>query len=218
MSDDQEFDLSAFIQSPMAMIATAVSAADTAKKTFVSLVEAVQSLQRSAEALESLLGRIDTMVGAVEAPAKVLGPEMERFAQRMVAMSDLLDRTPMEQLPELFETLSAQMMSVMGGLAELPKRLGPLGELFGGAAGLIGMAKPLATKTAASASVSSKSASSKSTARNGTAAPSKPKAAPSKPKAAPSKKSSSGAKVDRNGASKKKAAANRAALAKTKRK
>jgi ABC-type transporter Mla subunit MlaD len=211
MSDDQEFDLSAFIQSPMAMIATAVSAADTAKKTFVSLVEAVQSLQRSAEALESLLGRIDTMVGAVEAPAKVLGPEMERFAQRMVAMSDLLDRTPMEQLPELFETLSAQMMSVMGGLAELPKRLGPLGELFGGAAGLIGMAKPLATKTAASASVSSKSVSSKSTARNGTAAS-------SKPKAAPSKKSSSGAKVDRNGASKKKAAANRAALAKTKRK
>jgi ABC-type transporter Mla subunit MlaD len=211
MSDDQEFDLSAFIQSPMAMIATAVSAADTAKKTFVSLVEAVQSLQRSAEALESLLGRIDTMVGAVEAPAKVLGPEMERFAQRMVAMSDLLDRTPMEQLPELFETLSAQMMSVMGGLAELPKRLGPLGELFGGAAGLIGMAKPLATKTAASASVSSKSVSSRSTARNGAAAP-------SKPKAAPSKKPSSGAKVDRNGASKKKAAANRAALAKTKRK
>jgi hypothetical protein len=140
-TDDQEFDFASFIQSPMAFIMTAVGAADTAKKTLVSLVEAVQSLQRSAAAMESILQRVDTMVGQIEAPAKVLGPEMERLAQRMVAMSDLFDRTPIDQLPELFENLSAQMMSVLSGMAELPRRLGPLGDLFGGAAGLMGLGR-----------------------------------------------------------------------------
>jgi hypothetical protein len=140
-TDDQEFDFASFIQSPMALIMTAVGAADTAKKTLVSLVEAVQSLQRSAAAMESILQRVDTMVGQIEAPAKVLGPEMERLAQRMVAMSDLFDRTPIDQLPELFENLSAQMMSVLSGMAELPRRLGPLGDLFGGAAGLMGLGR-----------------------------------------------------------------------------
>jgi hypothetical protein len=140
-TDDQEFDFASFIQSPMAMIMTAVGAADTAKKTLVSLVEAVQSLQRSAAAMESILQRVDTMVGQIEAPAKVLGPEMERLAQRMVAMSDLFDRTPIDQLPELFENLSAQMMSVLNGMSELPRRLGPLGDLFGGAAGLMGLGR-----------------------------------------------------------------------------
>jgi hypothetical protein len=63
------------------------------------------------------------------------------LAQRMVAMSDLFDRTPIDQLPELFENLSAQMMSVLSGMAELPRRLGPLGDLFGGAAGLMGLGR-----------------------------------------------------------------------------
>ncbi len=180
-TDDQEFDFASFIQSPMALILTAVGAADTAKKTLVSLVEAVQSLQRSAAAMESILQRVDTMVGQIEAPAKVLGPEMERLAQRMVAMSDLFDRTPIDQLPELFENLSAQMMSVLSGMAELPRRLGPLGDLFGGAAGLMGLGR--STTESALKAVVAKAAPKQNVAAKRKAAPKKAaskKAAPKK--------------------------------------
>jgi hypothetical protein len=152
-----DFDLASFIQSPMAMIGAAVGAAEQAKRTFTTLVDAVQSLQRSAAAMESILQRVDTMVGAVEGPAKVLGPEMERLAQRMVSMSDLFDRTPVDQLPELFEALSAQMISMMNGMAELPKRLGPLGELFGGAAGMMGLGRFTGSSTSKSALPAAKS-------------------------------------------------------------
>jgi hypothetical protein len=148
---DTEFDFAQFIQSPMAMLATVMGAADTAKKTFTAFSESVQSLQRSAAAMESILGRIDTVVSQIEAPAQILGPEMERLARRMASMTDVFDRVPVEQIPELFELLSAQMSSVLsglGGLAELPKRLGPLGELFGGASGLFGSGKPATGKPA----------------------------------------------------------------------
>jgi hypothetical protein len=141
---DGEFDFAQFIQSPLAMLVTVMGAADTAKKTFAAFSESVQSLQRSAAAMESILGRIDTVVSQIEAPAQVLGPEMERLARRMASMTDVFDRVPVDQIPELFESLSAQMTSVLsglGGFAELPKRLGPLGELFGGAAGLFGASK-----------------------------------------------------------------------------
>ncbi len=135
---DSEFDFSSFIQSPMAMITGAMAAADTMRKTMSAMVESVQSLQKSAAALESILERVDNVVSQVEGPAKVLGPELERLATRVATMSNLFDRTPVETLPELFETFTEQMNGVLAGMAEIPKRLGPLGELFGSAVGMFG--------------------------------------------------------------------------------
>jgi hypothetical protein len=149
-SNADEFDLASFIQSPMALIGSAMGAADNARKTFSAFTEAVQSLQRSAAAMESILERVDTVVSQIEAPAKVLGPEMERLAERLVAVSDVFDRTSIDQLPELFDSFSAQMMAVMNGMAEIPRKLGPLGDLFGGAASLMGLgAKKVAELPAA---------------------------------------------------------------------
>jgi hypothetical protein len=149
-SNADEFDLASFIQSPMALIGSAMGAADNARKTFSAFTEAVQSLQRSAAAMESILERVDTVVSQIEAPAKVLGPEMERLAERLVAVSDVFDRTSIDQLPELFDSFSAQMMAVMNGMAEIPRKLGPLGDLFGGAASFMGLgAKKVAELPAA---------------------------------------------------------------------
>jgi hypothetical protein len=149
-SNNDDFDLASFIQSPMALIGSAMGAADNARKTFAAFTEAVQSLQRSAAAMESILERVDTVVSQIEAPAKVLGPEMERLAERLVSVSDVFDRTSIDQLPELFDSFSAQMMSVMNGMAEIPRKLGPLGELFGGAASFMGLgAKKVAELPAA---------------------------------------------------------------------
>jgi hypothetical protein len=142
--DDQEFDFASFIQSPMALMMSAVSAADTAKKTVTGLVEAVNSLQRSAKAFESILERIDNVVSEIEKPAKVLGPEMERLAGRMRFFGDAFDRVQVDQLPETLELLMGQLTGVVGGLAELPKRLGPLGDLLGGATAFMGLGRPSA--------------------------------------------------------------------------
>jgi hypothetical protein len=120
---------------------SALSAADTAKKTLTGLVEAVNSLQRSAKAFESILERIDTVVSEIEKPAKVLGPEMERLATRMTAMGDVFDRVSIDQFPDLVEQLMGQLSGVVGGLADLPKRLGPLGDLLGGATAFMGLGR-----------------------------------------------------------------------------
>lgn len=140
-TDDQEFDFASFIQSPLAMITTAMGAADTAKKTFSGLIEAVNSLQRSAAAFESILERVDTLVATIEVPAKVLGPEMEKLANRMAAFGDVFERIPVDQLPDVIENLVGQLTSVMSGLAELPKKLGPFGDLLGGASAFMGLTK-----------------------------------------------------------------------------
>jgi hypothetical protein len=136
--ENSDFDFGSFIQSPMTMITGAMAAADTMRKTMGAMVESVQSLQKSAAALESILERVDNVVSQVEGPAKVLGPELERLATRVATMSNLFDRTPVETLPELFETFTEQMNGVLAGMAEIPKRLGPLGELFGSAVGMFG--------------------------------------------------------------------------------
>lgn len=156
-ADNDDFDLGAFIQSPMQMLGTVMGAADTGRRTLTTLVDTVQSLQRSASSLEALLGRVNSLVDTVEAPARALAPEMDKFARRLREVSDALDgpidsivpgmqrmasafdRMSFDQLPDALEMLSAQIMGLVGGLGELPKRLGPLGELFGGASGLFGL-------------------------------------------------------------------------------
>ena len=148
-AQNQEFDFAGFIQNPMAMMMNAKNAADTMRKTMTAMVDSVQSLQKSAAALESILERVDNVVSQIEAPAKVLGPEMERLAARVATMSNLFDRTPVEALPELFETFTEQMNAVLSGMAELPKRLGPLGELFGSAAGMFGVGRAASTSAVA---------------------------------------------------------------------
>lgn len=166
-----DFDFSSFIQSPMTMITGAMAAADTMRKTMAAMVESVQSLQKSAAALESILERVDNVVSQIEGPAKVLGPEMERLANRVATMSNLFDRTPVESLPELFETFTAQMNGVLAGMSEIPKRLGPLGELFGSAVGMFGGGRTAAAVPGASVAVAKQ-----------------PKPVPSKSKPAPAKK------------------------------
>ncbi len=191
--DDQEFDFASFIQSPMALMMSAVAAADTAKKTLSGLVEAVNSLQRSAKAFESILERIDTVVAQIEAPAKVLGPEMERLASRMAMVGDVFEKVPIDQLPDVVEQLVGQLTSVVGGLSELPKKLGPFGDLFGGASALMGLGrsttKALISSTSSEATDEATSTRAKPVAKK---ASSKPKAASKKPapKAAPKKKKS----------------------------
>ncbi len=153
MADNEEFDFASLLQSPLQMMGMA-------RKTMNAMVETVQSLQRSAAALESLLSRLDSLVDSVEAPARALAPEMDKFAKRMREVGDALDgpidsivpgmqrmatafdRMSFDQLPDAVELLSAQIMGMVGSLGDLPKRLGPLGDLLGGAGGLFGLGRP----------------------------------------------------------------------------
>ncbi len=151
-ADNEEFDFASLLQSPLQMLGAA-------RKTMNMMVETVQSLQRSAAALETLLSRLDSLVDSVEAPARALAPEMDKFAKRMREVGDALDgpidsivpgiqrmatafdRMSFDQLPDAVELLSAQIMGMVGSLGDLPKRLGPLGDLLGGAGGLFGLGR-----------------------------------------------------------------------------
>jgi hypothetical protein len=150
-----EFDFASFIQSPLQVITGAMSAADTARRSFGLMIATVESLQRSAQQLESILARIDAVVSIVEGPAKALAPEMDRFAGRLREVGDVMDgpimsmlpnlerlgaaieRANLEQFPEVLDALTGQLRSFGSMLGDLPKRLGPLGDLFGGPAGLL---------------------------------------------------------------------------------
>jgi len=151
-ADNEEFDFVSLLQSPLQMLGAA-------RKTMNMMLETVQSLQRSAVALETLLSRLDSLVDSVEAPARALAPEMDKFAKRMREVGDALDgpidsivpgiqrmatafdRMSFDQLPDAVELLSAQIMGMVGSLGDLPKRLGPLGDLLGGAGGLFGLGR-----------------------------------------------------------------------------
>ena len=161
-ADNEEFDFASLLQSPLQMLGAA-------RKTMNAMVETVQSLQRSAAALESLLSRLDSLVDSVDAPARALAPEMDKFAKRMREVGDALDgpidsivpgmqrmaaafdRMSFDQLPDAVELLSAQIMGMVGNLGELPKRFGPLSDLLGGAGGLFGLGRPTPQITPAAA-------------------------------------------------------------------
>jgi hypothetical protein len=135
---------------------------EATKQTMVAAVETVASLQRSAAGLEELIERLNGIVNVVEVPARALAPEMERFAQRLHDIGDALDgpletilpgvqrvatmfeRAPLEQLPETLTQFNDQLQKLVGGMGDLPRRLGPLSDLLGGAASMFGIGRPSA--------------------------------------------------------------------------
>jgi hypothetical protein len=203
-SSADDFDFAAFIQSPMQLITGTLAMADTARRSIVALVATIESLQRSAQQFESILERIDGVVTLVEGPARALAPEMDRFGRHLQEIGDVMDgpvavmlsnmsrmgeafeRANFEQFPEVLEVLTGQLRGLVTILGEMPRRMGPLGELLGGGASMFSAlltpqrrsesstvakktAGPKATgnkKTSAASSVStSKSASSKAAAK-----------------------------------------------------
>jgi hypothetical protein len=66
MAATDDFDISSLLQIPVQLIGVVVGAAETAKQTMSTMVETVQSLQRSAAALEAMLVRMESVVSNVE--------------------------------------------------------------------------------------------------------------------------------------------------------
>ena len=142
MAQNEPFDIGALLSAPLQMVGAAATVLEAGKQSVTAMVDAVASLQRSAHALEELLNRINGIVDTVEGPARALAPELERLANR------LNNLTAIDDLPQTLTQLNDRILQVVGGLGELPKRLGPISDLLGGAAGLFGFG---GTSTAPSA-------------------------------------------------------------------
>jgi hypothetical protein len=160
MAGSEEFDMTQLLAAPVQLIGLMMSGMEATKQTLTAAVEAVGSLQRSAAGLEELIERLNAIVNVVEAPARALAPEMERFATRLHDIGEALDgpletilpgvqrvatmfeRAPLEQLPETLSQFNDQLQKIVGGMGDLPRRLGPLSDLLGGAASMFGLGRP----------------------------------------------------------------------------
>jgi hypothetical protein len=143
-----DFDFASFVAAPLQALTAAMAVADTTRKSFTTLVGTIESLQRSAQQLEAILGRVESVVSLVEAPARALAPEMDRVARRIHDIGDALDgpvdsllpglqrmgaafeRANLEQLPEVLDLLTGQLRTMANVFTEVPRRLGPVGELL----------------------------------------------------------------------------------------
>lgn len=161
MADD--FDVTQLLAAPAQLFGLLAGGMEATKQTMLATVETVSSLQRSAAGLEELIERLNSIVNVIEAPAKALAPEMERFTERLHRLSDALDgpldsiipgvqrmatmfeRAPLEQIPETLTQFNEQLQRIVGGMGDLPRRLGPLSELLGGAASMFGLARSTPT-------------------------------------------------------------------------
>ena len=157
MADD--FDVTQLLAAPAQLFGLLAGGMEATKQTMLATVETVSSLQRSAAGLEELIERLNGIVNVIEAPAKALAPEMERFTERLHRLSEALDgpldsiipgvqrmatmfeRAPLEQIPETLTQFNEQLQRIVGGMGDLPRRLGPLSELLGGAASMFGLAR-----------------------------------------------------------------------------
>jgi hypothetical protein len=54
----------------------------------------------------------------------------------------MFERAPLEQLPETLSQFNDQLQKIVGGMGDLPRRLGPLSDLLGGAASMFGLGRP----------------------------------------------------------------------------
>ena len=160
MAAAEDFDLTQLLATPMQLLGLMSGGVEASRQTMNAAVETVASLQRSAAGLEQLIERLNNIVTVVEAPARALAPEMERFAQRLHDVGEALDgpletilpgvqrvatmfeRAPLEQLPDTLTQFNDQLQKIVGGMGDLPKRLGPLSDLLGGAASMFGLSRP----------------------------------------------------------------------------
>jgi hypothetical protein len=160
MAGSDDFDMTQLLAAPVQLLGLMMGGVDATKQTLAAAVETVASLQRSAAGLEALIERLNGIVNVVEVPARSLAPEMERFAQRLHDIGDALDgpletilpgvqrvatmfeRAPLEQLPETLTQFNDQLQKIVGGMGDLPRRLGPLSDLLGGAASMFGIGRP----------------------------------------------------------------------------
>jgi hypothetical protein len=160
MAGSDEFDMTQLLAAPVQLIGLMMSGMEATRQTLTAAVETVGSLQRSAAGLEDLIERLNAIVTVVEAPARALAPEMEKFATRLHDIGEALDgpldtilpgvqrvatmfeRAPLEQLPETLTQFNDQLQKIVGGMGDLPRRLGPLSDLLGGAASMFGIGRP----------------------------------------------------------------------------
>ncbi len=165
MAGSDDFDMTQLLAAPVQLVGLMMSGMEATKQTLAAAVETVGSLQRSAAGLEELIERLNAIVNVVEAPARALAPEMEKFATRLHDIGEALDgpletilpgvqrvaamfeRAPLEQLPETLTQFNDQLQKIVGGMGDLPRRLGPLSDLLGGAASMFGMGRPSAEPT-----------------------------------------------------------------------
>jgi hypothetical protein len=112
-SDKPDFDPLTLLAAPMQLVGLALTAVESAKQTLTAAVETVNSLQRSAVALEELITRVNSMVDTIEAPARALAPEMERLGRRMNDIGELLDGPMQTLIPGL------QRMATMMGFGSI---------------------------------------------------------------------------------------------------
>ncbi len=159
MAASDDFDMTQLLAAPVQLIGLMMSGMEATKQTLTAAVETVGSLQRSAAGLEELIERLNAIVNVVEAPARALAPEMEKFATRLHDIGEALDgpletilpgvqrvatmfeRAPLEQLPETLTQFNEQLQRIVGGMGDLPRRLGPLSDLLGGAASMFGLGR-----------------------------------------------------------------------------
>ncbi len=154
-----------------------MTTADTARRSFTALVGTIESMQRSAQQLESILGRVDGVRRlARRGPGPGTCPRDDRFAERMREIGEAIDgpmasvlpnlqrlgaamdRTNLEQVPEVIDAFTHQLRNAATMLADLPRRLGPLGELLGGpAAGMLSAFLPPTRRATAPTSATASS-------------------------------------------------------------
>lgn len=98
MAATDDFDVTSLLQLPIHMITAVVGATETAKQTMNALVETVQSLQRSAAALEAMLTRMESVVANVETAnnqimsvVNGIGEIQKRFVPLTNPLNDLLN-------------------------------------------------------------------------------------------------------------------------------
>ena len=109
-----EFDLATLLAIPMQLFGHASGALDNVRRAMDSFVQTVESLQRSAEGLESLIHRVDDLVALVEGPARLLVPEIERATLGLRVLTDTVDLLPLDQLPDVVNRLNDQVSSFAG--------------------------------------------------------------------------------------------------------
>ncbi len=145
-----EFDLGSLFSGPANLMSGVFTMAEGGRKTIAAIGQTIASLQRAAAAVERLATRLDALADEIERPVKMFGPEIEKATERMRRLTDAfespierllpnleraigtLDRVAVNQLPDTLDLLREQMIAVVEGFAEIPKRFAPFGEFFPG--------------------------------------------------------------------------------------
>lgn len=161
-----DFDLGSLFSGPANLMSGVFTMAEGGRKTIAAIGQTIASLQRAAAAVERLAARLDALADEIERPVKMFAPEIEKATERMRRLSEAfespierllpnleraigtLDRVAVNQLPDTLDVLREQMIAVVEGFAEIPKRFAPFGELFPGLDRFLSPRRPTAPSTA----------------------------------------------------------------------